>query len=431
MKRRTFLAGTAGVAASGVAAGGLTAPAIAQSATEITVQYAIPDIFKEVHEEVAKQFMAATPSVKIKFLAPAKEYEDATQQVLRAAVTNNLPDVSYQGLNRQRIFVDRKLAIPLAPLIKAEKDWASKGYDGSLLTLGYVKGEPYGMGFSLSTPIIYFNADLVKKAGVDPANFPKTWDGIFELARKINKPDEKVYGFHFDWDITGNWMWQALNFSNGGTMLTADESKVAFGGEAGQKSIRLLRQMVDQGTMRDVSQATALQDFVSGRLGIWGHSTSRLGGVTKQAQGVFDLRTATFPLGAGDKSLLPAGGNAALIHAKDPAKQKAAWEYVKFATGPIGATIMVKGTGYFPANALPAKDPKMLGEFYEKNPNHRTAIGQLPKMTAWYAFPGENGLKITDVIKDHLQSVVNKSGAPEAVLAKMVTDTQALLPKTA
>lgn len=399
------------------------------SAQEITVQYAIPDIFKEVHEEIAKQFMTANPSIKVKFLAPAKEYEDATQQVLRAAITNSLPDISYQGLNRQRIFADRNLAVPLDDLIKAEKDWAKLGYDGALATLGQVKGKQYGMGFSLSTPIIYFNADLVKKAGGDPNNFPTTWDGIFELARKINKPDDKVFGFHYDWDITGNWMFQAATFSHGGTMLTADESKVAFDAEPGQKAAALLAKMVTDGTMRDVSQATALQDFVSGRLGIWSHSTSRLGGVTKQVAGQFELRTAAFPRPAGDQARLPAGGNVAMMHAKDPAKQKAAWEYIKFATGPVGATIMVKGTGYFPANALPAKDPAMLGAFYEQNPNHKVAIGQLPYMTAWYAFPGENGLKITDVIKDHLQTIVNKSVAPDAALKKAAADVQALLPK--
>lgn len=420
------LLGMAAMAAAFVA-GPIAGPAAAQ--TEITVQYAIPDLFKEVHEEIAKQFMAANPTIKVKFLQPAQSYEDATQQILRNAVTGQLPDVTYQGLNRQRILADRNIAFALDDLIKAEKDWASKGYDGSLMTLGQVKGKQYGMGFSLSTPIIYFNADLVKKAGGDPDNFPKTWEGIFALAKKIDDPANKIYGFHFDWDITGNWMWQALVFSNGGTMLTPDEKKVAFDGPAGQKALAALASMVNAGTMRDVSQATALQDFVTGRLGIWAHSTSRLAGVTKQSQGVFTLRTASFPLGAGAESRLPAGGNVAMITAKDPAKQKAAWEYIKFATGPVGATAMVKGTGYFPANALPAKDPNMLGAFYAANPNHMVAIRQLPSMTAWYAFPGENGLKITDVIKDRLQTVVNKTGKPDDVLKGMTSDTQALLPK--
>ena len=401
----------------------------AAAQTDITVQYAIPDIFKEVQDEIAKQFMATNPTIKVKFTQPTKEYEDATQQVLRNAVTGQLPDVTFQGLNRQRILADRNIAIPLDSFIAAEKDWATKGYDGALLTLGQVTGKQYGMGFSLSTPIIYFNADLVKKAGGDPDKFPATWDGIFELAKKINDPANKVRGFHYDWDITGNWMWQSLVFSNGGTMLSADEKKVAFDGPPGQKAITTLGRMVSDGTMGDISQATSLQDFVAGRLGIWAHSTSRLGGVTKQTQGVFALRTARFPLGAGAESRLPAGGNVAMMLAKDPAKQKAAWEYIKFATGPVGATLMVKGTGYFPANALPAKDPKMLGDFYAANPNHRVAISQLPSMTAWYAFPGENGLKITDVIKDHLQTVVNGSGKPDDVLKKMTADTQALLPK--
>ena len=70
-----------------------------------------------------------------------------------------------------------------------------------------------------------------------------------------------------------------------------------------------------------------------------------------------------------------------------------------------------------------------LGEQLARGMRHRVAIGQLPSMTAWYAFPGENGLKITDVIKDHLQSVVNGSAKPADALKKMTSDTQALLPK--
>jgi multiple sugar transport system substrate-binding protein len=405
----------------------LADPAAAQ--TEIVVHYGIPDLFKEVHEQIAREFMARRPDIRVRFLAPAQSYEQAAEQVLRAAVTDQLPDVSYQGLNRQRIFVDRDLAVDLGSLIAREKEWKRAGYDGSLLTLGQVKGRQYGMGFSLSTPIVYYNADLVRKAGGDPDRFPTTWEGIFELARKIDRPQDKVYGFHFDWDITGNWMWQALVFAHGGTMLTADEKKVAFDGSAGQRAIALLGRMVKEGTMRNVSQATALQDFVAGRLGIWSHSTSRLGGVAKQVGKAFDLRTARFPVHAGADSRLPAGGNVAMIFAKDAAKQRAAWEYVKFATGPVGATMMVKATGYFPANALPAKDPALLGDFYKQNPNHQTAIGQLPMLTAWYAFPGEHGLKITDVIKDHLQTVVAQSSTPEHVLRAMTTDVQALLPK--
>lgn len=417
------------LAAAALATGLMTAAAEA-APVELVVEYSIPDLFKAVHETIAKEFMAKHPDIKIRFKAPQPGYEEAAQSVLRAAVAGQLPDVSYQGLNRQRIFVDRGLAVDLGPFIAKEKDWDKAGYDGSLMSLGQVKGRQYGMGFSISTPIIYYNADLVRKAGGDPDHFPTTWAGIFDLAKKIDALGDKIHGFHFDWDITGNWMWQALVFANGGSMLSADERKVAFDGPAGQKAITTLAAMVKDGTMRDVSSATSLQDFVSGHLGIWSHSTSRLGGVMKQVGQNFDLRTAAFPLGDAAAGRLPAGGNVAMMFAKDPAKQAAAWEYIKFATGPVGATVMVKGTGYFPANAKPAQDPALLADFYKANPNYLTAIKQLPVLTAWYAFPGENGLKITDVIKDRLQSVVSKSAVPDAALKGMTDEVQALLPKT-
>lgn len=412
-----------------MAAAVLLACGSAQAQTiEIVVDYTIPDMFKPVQEKLAKDFMAKYPQYKVTLRAPTPDYEEATQQALRQAVTNQLADVSFQGLNRQRVFADRGIAVDMAPFIKAEKNWATMGYDPALLSLGQVKGKQVGIGFSLSTPILYVNADLVKKAGGDPSQLPATWDGIFELARKAQAATPGSFGLHFDWDITGNWMWQSLVFSNAGTMLTADEKKVAFDGPAGQAAIRTLAKMTTEGTMRDVAQSTALQDFLSGNLAIWTHSTSRLGTVMKQVGNRFQVRTAPFPLSA-TNGRLPAGGNVAMIFAKTPEKQKAAWEFIKFATGPVGATTMVQATGYFPANTLPANDPAMLKTFYDENPNHRTAIKQLPVLTGWYAFPGENGLKITDVIKDHLQTVVSKSTAPDVALGQMAKDVQALLPR--
>jgi multiple sugar transport system substrate-binding protein len=117
-----------------------------------------------------------------------------------------------------------------------------------------------------------------------------------------------------------------------------------------------------------------------------------------------------------------------MMFASDPEQQAAAWEYMKFITGPIGATIMVKGTGYAPPNSTPADDPALLKTFYEDHPNHLTALRQAPYMTPWYAFPGDNNLKIIDVIKDHLQSVANRSATPQEGLAAMAEDVQALMP---
>ncbi len=420
MMKRTFLSTLAALAWLG------SIPAHAQTPIEIVVDYPYPDIFREVHDKIAADFMAKFPQYKITYRAPTPGYEEAAQQSLRQAVTKQLADVSYQGLNRQRVFVDRGIAVDMTPFLKAENT-AGLGYDAALLSLGQLNGQQVGIGFSLSTPIVYFNAELMRKAGIAPEQFPTTWDGIIAAANKARAATPGSQGLYLDWEITGNWMWQTLVFANGGTMLNADEKKVTFDSAAGKAAMQTLAQAVTEGQMPNISMPAATQDFVSGKLAVLATSTSRLGGLTKQVGTRFDMRTALTPIQPGGR--LPAGGNVAMMFTKDPVKQKAAWEYIKFATGPIGATTMVKATGYFPANLLPGNDPALLKPFYEQNPNFLTAVKQLPVLTGWYAFPGEQGLKITDIIKDRLQTVVSKEAKPDAALADMTRDVQALLPR--
>lgn len=393
---------------------------------ELVVDYPYPDLFNPVHEEIARKFTEKFPDYTVKFRAPTNEYEAAAQQALRHAVTGQLADVSYQGLNRQRLFVDRGIAVDLAPFIAAEKDWDKQGYSESLMSLGQVNGKQVGIGFSLSTPIVYYNLDLIEKAGGNAEALPTTWDDIIALAERSRQANPGTNGLHYDWEITGNWLWQAMVFSKGGAMLDAEERKVAFDGAEGRESIQQMGRMVENGTMQNLSYSDAAQLFVSGKLAVLSTSTSRLAAIQKQIGDRFRLGTGLFPIYAED-GRVPAGGNVAMMFAKDPERQKAAWEYIKFATGPEGATIMTKATGYFPANTLPIDDPAGLKGFYDANPNQYTAVRQIPWLTGWYAFPGENGLKITDVIHNHLQTVFDKSAQPQQALEAMSRDVQALL----
>ncbi|PLC49819.1 ABC transporter substrate-binding protein [Pollutimonas subterranea] len=412
---------------SGLLAGlSLTSGMATAAKIELIVDYPYPDVFNSVHEELAKRFSIKFPDYSVKFRAPTPEYESAAQQALRHAVTNQLADVSFQGLNRQRVFVDRAIAVDLTPFIKAEQDWDKRGYSDSLMSLGQVNGIQSGIGFSLSTPIVYYNKDLISKAGANAEDLPKTWDEIIALADKSRSVNPETYGMHYDWEITGNWLWQSMVFSKGGQMLDDTEKKVAFDEAIGQDSIAQMGRMVKNGTMQNYNYNEAMQLFVSGKMAVFSSSTSRLSGMEKQIGDRFNMVTGFFPV-YGENGRVPAGGNVAMMFTKDPARQKAAWEYIKFVTGPEGAVVMTKNTGYFPANTLPIEDPNGLKGFYDENPNQYTAVKQLPWLTGWYAFPGENGLKITDVILDNLQTVFDKSAQPQAALQNMSKEVQKLL----
>lgn len=418
--RRSFLAGTA---ASAAAAGAMR-PTTARAAQTITVQYAWARTYQPIMEEIARRYTALNPAVRIEFLAPTTDYEDMAQRTLRAAITGGLPDVAFQGIHRADLLAERELVVPLDPFIAAEAGFAAQGYSPALLTLASSGDRTYGMPFAVAIKSVYFNTDLVRRAGGDPERLPRTWDEIIALQRKIQALGSGVSGLYIDYYYDdNNFSFHSLIQTQGGAVATP-ANRIAFDGAEGLQALRWLRQMGEAG-MIDMSVNQAYQSFSAGTLGILVASSSRVAQLTDGAKGRFGVTATAFPRTATGR--VPGGGAAAMIHTKDRAKQAAAWDFVKFATGPIGSTEVVLRSGYIPGNAAAAEDPALLGGFYAANPNHRVMLEQIPVLTKFYNWPGENSLKIPTVIRDAMQQVVTLRATPEAVMPKLSADVRALL----
>ncbi|MGK7871251.1 ABC transporter substrate-binding protein [Falsiroseomonas sp. E2-1-a20] len=407
----------------------LAAPALrAQANTDITVHYAQPQIYKECYDAIAAEFAKREPDIRINFIT-TPNYEEGTQLVLRQAATNQLPDLSYQGFNRLRVFAERGIAQDLAPFLGREGDPAAQGYTPGLLALAHFGGFQSGLAFAASNPISYYNADLFRRLGVDPdpANFPKDWDGVIALSARIEAERDGTDGMWFQWP-GDDWMFSALLFSHGARMLTPDERDVGFAGPEGLASLRLLRRMVTEGGMPNLNATTALQAFAAGKLGMRFGSTAFLRNMIQSTGRNFELRTAHFPQVAPDGKL-PTGGAAGMLTARDATKREAAWKFLRFSTSPEGTTLMARNTGYVPVNQIAIDDPRHLGEFYRENPLFRTATEQVGRMIPWYAFPGTQSVRVTQVMVDSMARVVEGQATPEVVLPEMAAEVRRLLPR--
>ena len=399
----------------------------AAAETTLDVLYTTPGTFNALHQDLAKRFTEAHPDIKIKFRNPAAGYEEAAQQILRDQLTGKLPDLAFNGINQVGLFVGRGLGSPLDDLIAADGGATKLGYYPTLAALGRWQDKSYGFPFAVSTPVLYVNADLIEKAGVKVEDLPKTWPELIALGKQIQgKAGANVTGLYFQWEQTGNWLVQSLITSRGGHILKADGCSIAFDDDKGMWALKTLEAFGRSG-MPNLALGQARQSFVAGNIAILADSTSYVAAAQRQIGDRFKFRTVAFPLAASD-GLLPAGGNVAMVFAKDAARRKATWEYVKFVTGPIGQTQMVNLTGYMPGNELAVKDPLLLGRFYEKNPNHLTSIAQLPLLTEWVSFPGENSLKVIEVIKTHTEALVTGRATAEQTMPALVNDVRKLLP---
>lgn len=393
-------------------AAGLTAPVGAQQ-VEITLAHPYGKIFRPIHEQVIAEFNKRQPDAKIVLEAPQPDYEQLVQRTLAGVMQKNAPVLSFQGVNQVRQFVDAGHAFDLSAFVKDDPRWKEGGYYPSMMALGRFGERQMAVPFAISTPIMYYNADLFRKAGLDPSNPPKTWPDVIAAAKKIQAAVPNATGLFYDYLITGNWGFQVLVYSEGGSMMSADEADVAFDREPGLRAAKLLRAFVDDGVMKDWNRAQGEQAFIAGNVGFYFSSTSWLKGVEDKAR--FDLRTAFYPESSIGQRRLPSGGNAAVVITDDPRKAKAAYEYAMFAAGPIGTEIMVKGSGYMPMHK---EGTERLAKFYAEHPNYKTSVDQVPFIFPWYAFPGQNTLKIIDVIKDNLQAIVSKQAVPEVALKR-------------
>ncbi len=406
----------------------LPALARAQGATEITVHYAQPVIFKESFDAMAAAFATVEPGIRINWIT-TPSYDDGLQLVLRQAATNNLTiDLSYQGFNRMRALAERGLALDLLPLLLRDGDPAAMGYSPAMLSLAHAGGFQCGLAYAASTAITFYNTELVRRAGSDPEAMPTDWPAMIRLAAAIRALGGSTEGMFFSWPGS-EWMWSALLLGHGGRMMGEDERDIAFAGPEGLAANRLLDRMVREGGMPNLTQQAAAQAFAAGRLGMFFWTTAALRGTLQQVGRNFRLGTAPMPVIDPLRGRLPTGGAGGMILARDAARREAAWKFLRFSTSAQGTSLMVRNTGYVPTNQLAIDDPRWLGDFYRDNPLFQAATRQAGIMGPWFAFPGANGVRITQTLVDHLARIAEQRASPETVLAEMAGDVRRLLPR--
>jgi multiple sugar transport system substrate-binding protein len=414
-----------------LAASVLVGAAATAAAETVTIEVLHPYAgHKRFHDPIADEFMKQNPDVKIQFRAPAQNYNEGHQGIIRDALTNRLPDVWHSGFHLLPELVQslsaRRQIVELTPLMNGEGEaWMKENYSDNVLSHGVVDGKQWGMPFNASTPIVFYNADLVRRAGGSTDTLPSDWDSVLALARKIGDLGGVDGMAHSVSEWGDDYLWQALVYNYGGTLMNADKTKVTFADDSGKRAVGLLRRTVVETRMPFLTEDQAIQQFAAGKLGLFVASTAMVKGFDSTIGKKFEWVTGPYPLADKAKGGVTTGGNAMVILASDPAKQKAAWRYVKFATGPIGQKIVVLGSGYMPTN-LKTVEPAYLGTFYAENPNWTTSMKQWPIARKWFGYPGNKGVKVWQEQRAIIGKIMRGEVEPETGLRQIAEITEKL-----
>src|SRR5882757_11215887 len=128
-------------------------------------------------------------------------YDDTKLKAQAAAKAGKPPSVVLMSAN---FITDLKLSgdlMSLEPQLQADDTDREKflaDFWPALHANATVDRALYGVPFHNSTPLLYYNVDHFKEAGLDPAKPPRTWAEFVDAAKKLTKRNgEKVerYGF--------------------------------------------------------------------------------------------------------------------------------------------------------------------------------------------------------------------------------------------
>ncbi|MEM0899172.1 MAG: ABC transporter substrate-binding protein [Pseudomonadota bacterium] len=394
------------------------AATVASADTTITLSHAWPH-HAAWQSQVASDFMEKNPDITIDIQAPSTDYDEGFVSVIRQSLAGTPPDVFLVGSHLLGELAVRDLAPPMDDLLESV-DMAELGYSDEALALTQIDGVQIGLPWSSSTPVMFYNAELVREAGGDPENMPTTWDETIELAQSIEALGDDIEGFYYP-PSDDDWLVQNL-LATAGLAPYAD-CEIAFATEEGRKAFSLWERFHDEAGQEPIPNSAARQIMYAAKLGLYFNSTAAVRSFTREIGDRFEWGTAPMPKLTDDGGVA-SGGMAAVILTDDPEKRAAAFEYILYGTGAEGQATIVKNTGYMPVNS---GAEAILADFYEENPAWETSATQMSRSLPWFAWPGENGIRISQEVLDTLQAVANDRLSSDEAADRLVEEISGLI----
>ncbi|MDI3327920.1 MAG: ABC transporter substrate-binding protein [Alicyclobacillaceae bacterium] len=373
--------------------------------------------------ELVKKFNDTHPGIRVVERFQPDMYAGLMQNLQSAIAAGRPPAVSQISYSHLQYAAENFPHVSLQDLVQNDPGFL-KDFPENILELGRVKGKLEGIPYSISNPVIYYNADLFKQAGLDPEKPPKTWNELREVARTV-KGKTGAWGVFIRHE--DNWSTQALIESNGGHIVNPDGS-LGITEPVAVEAIQMWGDMVNRDrTMPNVNYKEAQQAFLSGKLAMYIATIAELSSLKKQA--TFDLRTAAYPTFGDKPRKVPAGGNVLMVFAKDPAQQQAALEFIKFLTAPDNLKAWSLGTGYLPSR-LTMGGRDVTQELLKEAPLMKPAVDQLKDAVPWRNIPGPNSLQAEKILLDARMDVLAGKSDAKAAMEAAKARIEPLLPKS-
>lgn len=411
------------LAATGLVLGLLGNPAFAQTKLDFYYPVQVGGPVTKVIDGYVAKFMAENPDIEV---APiySGNYTDTTTKALTAAKAGTPPAIAVLLATDIFTLIDEDVIDPIDQFVRTDEDKAwIDGFMPAYLKSAQTQDRLWSVPFQRSTAVMYYNKQAFREAGLDPENYPRTWDDMMAAGKAVTKKDAAGNTTRWGIGIAGNvgssqWLFGALAAQNGARLMNDEGTETYL---TDPKVIAALQYWVDL-SMKDgvhpkgiFEWGTAPADFLAGRVAMIWHTTGNLTNIRKNAS--FDFGVAPFPGNPEPASVL--GGGNFYIFKDAPEDQKAAaFKLAKFLTSDEILADWAVQTGYV-APRDGAWKTRTLTDYAAAEPNALVALKQIPASVP--EFSTHENARTTKILNDALAAALTGNKTPEAAL----TDAQA------
>ncbi|MBB4278702.1 sn-glycerol-3-phosphate ABC transporter substrate-binding protein UgpB [Rhizobium mongolense] len=377
MSIRTVLLSTAAIAVS------LGAAPQAFALTELQWWHAMAGANNEVVEQISKEFNASQADYKVVpvFKGSYPETLNAGIAAFRAKQAPAILQVFDAGSG---VMMGAEGAIMPAAEVLEKSGYSfdkSEYLPGIVAYYSKPDGTMLSFPYNSSSPILYYNKDTFKKAGLDPETPPKTWPDVFEAAKKIKASGASPCGLTstwLTWIQTENFAaWNNVSYGSNENGLGGTDVTLAFNSPLFVQHFQAIADLAKDDTFRYGGRTSeAKQLFTSGECGIMTESSGGLGDIVKSGMN-YGIGQLPYYEGEGrPQNTIPGGASLWVFAGKSDAEYKGIAEFFHFLSQTNVQARLHQVSGYMPVTMAAYEETKKSG-FYDKNPGRQTPILQM------------------------------------------------------
>ncbi len=360
----------------------------AHAATEIQFWHSMEGALGERVNALVKDFNASQSDYQVK-ASYKGNYGESMNAGVAAFRAGNAPDILQVFEVGTATMMAAKGAIQPVQEMSEKAGKAIKPDEFLGAVAGYYssnEGKLISMPFNSSTPVLYYNKDAFKKAGLDAEKPPKTWQELHEAAKKLRESGQEC-GYTSSWP---SWIllenfaaWHNIPFASENNGFGGPSARLQLDNPLFLKHLTFLTDMSKDGTFSYGGRGdTANALFTSGKCGMFTGSSGNRANIIKT--GEFEFGTSSLPYysdvqGAPQNSII--GGASLWVFAKKSDDvYKGVTEFFHFISSPEQAAAWHQDTGYVPVTKAGFEKTKE-SDFYAKNVGADVAVKQLDAST--------------------------------------------------